>query len=64
MDELETNHQQENKQASFAMQEEGTVIGNNQEESEEPEYDNDWEDAFESEEERREAEHAAAKTKP
>eukprot|EP00957_Ditylum_brightwellii_P103655 7896811-Ditylum_brightwellii.AAC.1 len=63
MDELETNHQQENKQAGFAMQEKGTVMKNDQEESEEPKYNNDWEDAFEAEEERREAEHAAAKQK-
>eukprot|EP00957_Ditylum_brightwellii_P003218 245096-Ditylum_brightwellii.AAC.1 len=36
---------------------------NNQEESEESEYDNDWEDALEAEEEKRETEDAAAKTK-
>eukprot|EP00957_Ditylum_brightwellii_P103113 7858643-Ditylum_brightwellii.AAC.1 len=63
MDELETDHRQENKQAGFAMQEEGTGMENNQEEPGKPEYDDDWEDALEAEEKRREAERAAAKTK-
>eukprot|EP00957_Ditylum_brightwellii_P014585 1098811-Ditylum_brightwellii.AAC.1 len=63
MDELETNHKQENEQAGFAMQEEGTVMERNQEEPEEPEYDSEWEDALEAEEEKTEVEQAAAKTK-
>eukprot|EP00957_Ditylum_brightwellii_P085806 6527172-Ditylum_brightwellii.AAC.1 len=62
MNELETDHQQENKQEGFATQEEGTVMENNQEKLEEPEYDNDWEDAFKAKGKRREAEHTAAKT--